>query len=150
MSVVTPATQIGDALEHYTGLSPQSNAASGVAVNGTGIDRISGDAGAPYESMDLVGMVGTHGGSVGTKTIVFKLQHSALVGSGYVDYVDPTTGVVPSVSITADVTTSRVKVNLKGALQFIRVVCTPTFTTETSEQIGALMVLGGSAVTPTP
>jgi len=150
MSVIVSPTQIGDALEHYIGILPQSATVSGTPINGTGIDRVSGDAGAPYESCDLVAELGTPGGTATSRSVVYNLQHSATQGSGYANYIDPFTGLNPTVTLTNVNSIGRVKVNLKGALQYIRVVCTPTFTTETSEQIAAVLVLGGSALSPTP
>ena len=151
MSVIIAPTQISDAIKPYEGVPPSTLSGS-TPINGTSIDRLGGDTSAPYESMDLEVSTGASTGSPSSYAHTFALQHSTASGSGFVAYTDPTTGSAVVVTASADASMFRAKVNLKGANQYVRVVCTPAFTGGTSPAtpIGCHMVFGGAAVSPTP
>ncbi len=149
--MIVPVTDIGSALEPKIGISPQSLSGTAV-VNGTGIDRLGGDAGAPYESADLEVQTGTSTGAPTSYAHAFTLQDSA-DNATFANFDDTINGnSPPTVSMTADGTIKRVKVCLKGARQYVRVVATPAFTGGTSPTtpVCATLVLGGAAVIPTP
>ncbi len=153
MSVVVSPRQVGDSIREIL-IFPNNvngNFATGVAQNylAGAFDRLGGDTSAPYESCDLVLFTGTHVGSAGTQSDVATLQHSTLVGSGYANYTDPTLGTLAQLTLTADNTLIRYKVNLIGANQFLQLTITCTFTTMTSPSVAAILVLGGSSITPT-
>lgn len=149
MSAIVSTRQVGDGLEQISGIPPQS-ANTAATIHGTGYDRLGGDTGAPYESCDLVLQTGTSTGGPGTQTVTAVIEHCTTLGGTYTAYTDPTTNLQPSVSVTADNTVKRVKVNLVGANQFIRTTVTTTYTTITAQLIAANIVLGGAATTPTP
>lgn len=151
MSSIQSSRQVSDGVEPYLGISPQTISGS-TAINGTGIDRLGGDAGAPYLSMDLEVGTGTSTGSPTSYAHTFALQTSASLASGFTAYTDPTTGSAVIATASADNSMVRAKVNLVDALQYVRVVCTPVFTGGTSPTtpVSCHMVLGGPTKTPTP
>lgn len=153
MSSVVSPRQVGDSIRPILIFPSNANGnfATTVAQNflAGAFDRLGGDASAPYESCDFVLFTGTHVGSAGTQTDVATLQHSTLVGSAYANYTDPTLGTLAQCTLTADQTITRYKVNLIGANQFLQTTITCTFATMTSPTVGAILVLGGSSITPT-
>lgn len=138
-------TGVGAEVASRIGLDPAARSAG--AVNGTGIDRTG------FNSCVLIGQAGAVTGAPSAQTVDYKLQHSDLIGSGYVDYTPsiPNPGGTGAVAqLTAVSTVKKRSIDLKTAKQFIRVVGTVGFTGGTTPTLNtsAIIVLGGADVLP--
>lgn len=138
-------TGVGQEVATRIGIDPVARSAG--AANGTGIDRTG------FNSVLLVGQTGAETGSPTARSVDFKIQHSDVVGSGYVDYTPsiPNPGATGALAQIAAVSTLKKRsIDLKTAKPFIRVVATTAFTGGTSPTLlsSAVLVLGGADVLP--
>jgi len=113
-------------------------------VNGIAIDRNG------YISAGLAYIAGINPSVPTGFTVALKIQHSALSGSGYVDFITS----IPTFGTAADLSAASVAkyfdIDLTGAKQFVRVVATLTFTGGASPSAiwAAELVLGDKNVEP--
>lgn len=138
-------TGIGQEVATRIGIDPAARSAG--TANGTGIDRTG------FNSVLLVGQTGAETGSPTARTVDFKIQHSDVVGSGYVDFTPsiPNPGGTGALAQIAAVSTIKKRsIDLKTAKQFIRVFATTAFTGGTSPTLlsSATLVLGGADTLP--
>lgn len=132
-------------------IAPQ--AAGAGAVNGGGIDRLV--AAGEFASCSVAALAGATSGSPTHWTATFKVQHSVAQGSGFADYLPPGFSAVPTLVIqdtdtnpTADA--GALDLDLSGANQYVRVVCTVAFTGGSSPTVlvAAALILGGAQQEP--
>ena len=134
---------IGPELKIQQGSVPAAVAAG--TRNGTGFSRKG------FNSCVLEAQTGALSGAPTGQTVDVKLQHSDVVGSGYVDYTPGGVAANGAVAqITAAITRKRKSIDLRGAKEFIRTVEVTGFTGGTSPTIGAAntVILGGADVLP--
>lgn len=127
------------------GIAPQALAAA--TANGTGVDRVS--AAGEFASCCIAAVTGATSGTPTTETATFKLQDSA-DNSSFADYVPPGLAAAPTLVLSAANTAGQLGIDLSGARQYVRVVCTNAFTGGSSPTllVAAALVLGGAQVDP--
>ena len=144
---VTPQT-IGAALHVAPNAMLPQAFAGATPVQGGGIDR-SVAGGKTYQSCVLSASVGTAAGAPSAQAVTYKLQDSA-ENITFADYVEPVSGVVPTVALTANNTFGIVNVDLSAARRYVQVVATPAFTGGTSPSLPgeATLIFGGANTQP--
>jgi hypothetical protein len=118
----------GPEIKNQIGTVPAAQAAG--AVNGTGVSRV----GFNYAVLEV--QTGVTTGTPGSFTLDAKLQHSDVIGSGYVDV----TGAAVS-TVTAASSRKRKTVDLRTLKPFVRVVTTAAFVGGTSPTICNVVTL---------
>jgi hypothetical protein len=128
------------------GIAPQSQSGAGT-INGTGVDRL--QAAGSFSSCAIAGLTGAVSGSPTAQSATFKLQDSA-DNSTFADYVPPGLSAAPTLVLSAANAAGQVGIDLSGARQYVRVVCTVAFTGGSSPTllVGAGLILGGAQQEP--
>jgi hypothetical protein len=133
----------GPEVKNQLGTVPAASAAG--TVNGTGVDRRG------FNFAILEAQTGAATGAPTTQTLDCKLQHSDVVGSGYVDYQPGGVAAAGAVAqITAVNTRKRKTIDLRGAKAFVRVVTVTAFTGGSSPTLANVctLQLSGADVLP--
>lgn len=118
----------GPEIKNQLGTVPAASAAG--TVNGTGVDRLG------FNYAVLEAQTGAATGTPTTQTLDCKLQHSDVIGSGYVDV---TGGAVAQ--ITAVNSRKRKTIDLRGLKRYVRVVTVTAFTGGTSPTLANVCTL---------
>lgn len=133
----------GPEVKNQIGTVPSAPVAG--TVNGTGIDRRG------FNWCMLEAQTGAETGAPSTRTLDAKLQHSDVIGSGYVDYTPGGVAANGAVAqLTAVNTRKRKTIDIRGAKAFIRVVSTVAFTAGTAPTLANVvtMQLSGADLLP--
>lgn len=140
--MISVPMDIGSHINCTKGGVPAIASGTDAGTTQTGFDRTG------FESCVLAANVGAATGTPDSFTVDMKLQHSDVVGSGYVDFT-PNTGSAAIAQATAAGFKS-VNINLLGAKQFIAVKTTVAFVNGTSPKvpIAATLVMGGAVTEP--
>jgi hypothetical protein len=136
-------TNIGAYLKSF--MTVLNNAAT-AAVNGAAINLIG--PGYQYRSGQIGLYIGAATGSPSAISVTAQVQQSADGSTGWTNYTDPQGN--GALTLTTASTQATMNVNLQGALQYVRVAVTPTFTGGTSPAIpvNSWVVLGGTSEHP--
>lgn len=145
-------------IETISGIGPSLKFAGGVlggsipptapaagTVNGTGIDRLG------LSSAVIEVETGAVTGGPTTQTLDVKIQHSDVLGSGYVDFQPAGTAASGAVAqLTAVNTRKRKSVDLRAAKRYVRLVAVTAFTGGASPTWfqSAKLVFGGADQLP--